>query len=500
MKSFAQRLICFFLFSFCFFIAAYADKVYDFDATCQQAYKEITSLRLANGQKLTAQARQENPDNLIPDLLDSYVDFFVLFFNEDPAELKVREPHFDQYLDKLGDGPDSSPFYNYSRAVVLIQQACVEIKFGERWSAGWDFRKAFSLIKDNKKKFPAFMPNNMLYGPMQIVAGTIPDGYKWLAGLFGIKGSISSGMALMQRVIDSDDVYAKLFANEAAFYYCYVMFYMQNQPEQVFKFINQRRFDLVNNHLLAYMAANLAINNKMNEYARSIIQNRNNSSAYMQTPVWNFELAYVQMRHLELADAIRNYEYYLSHFKGKFYVKDACEKLSWCYYLQGNMSAANNARQMVLKRGNTDTDADKEAYKNAKSGRWPNAVLLKARILNDGGYNDQAIALLQDKTAGDFSDPVDQLEFTYRTGRIYDDMNHNDSAVKHYLTAISLGENRTEYYASRAALQIGMIYEKQGNKAMAIQYYKKCLAMQNHDYKDSMDQKAKSGIARCSGE
>jgi tetratricopeptide (TPR) repeat protein len=499
MKSFAQRLICFFLFSFCFFIATYADKVYDFDATCQQAYKEITSLRLVNGQKLTAQARQQNPDNLIPDLLDSYIDFFILFFNEDPAELKIREPHFDNYLDKLDDGPDSSPFYNYSRAVVLIQQACVEIKFGERWSAGWDFRKAFSLIKDNKKKFPAFMPNNMLYGPMQVVAGTIPDGYKWLAGLFGIKGSISNGMALMQRVIDSNDVYAKLFANEAAFYYCYIMFYMQNQPDQVFKFINQRKFDLVNNHLLAYMAANLAINNRMNEYARSIIQNRNNSSAYMQTPVWNFELAYVQMRHLELADAIRNYEYFLSHFKGKFYVKDACEKLSWCYYLQGNMAAANNAKEMVLKRGNTDTDADKEAYKNAKSGRWPNVILLKARILNDGGYNDQAMALLQGKTANDFSDPVDQLEFTYRTGRIYDDMNRDDSAIKNYLTAIFLGESRTEYYASRAALQIGMIYEKQGNKTMAIQYYKKCLAMQDHDYKDSMDQKAKSGIARCNG-
>jgi tetratricopeptide (TPR) repeat protein len=499
MKSSVQRSICLLLFSFCFFIATYADKVYDFDATCQQAYKEITSLRLANGQKLTAQARQENPDNLIPDLLDSYVDFFILFFNEDPVELKAREHHFDDYFERLDDGPDSSPFYNYSRAVVLIQQACVEIKFGERWSAGWDFRKAFALIKENKKKFPAFMPNNMLYGPMQIVAGTIPDGYKWLAGLFGIKGSISSGMTLMQHVIDSDDVYAKLFANEAAFYYCYVMFYMQNQPEQVFKFINQRKFDLVNNHLLAYMAANLAINNKMNEYARSIIQNRNNSSAYMQTPVWNFELAYVQMRHLELSDAIRNYEYFLSHFKGKFYVKDACEKLSWCYYLQGNTAAADNARQMVLKRGSTDTDADKEAYKNAKSGRWPNVVLLKARILNDGGYNDQAIALLLDKTANGFSDPVDQLEFTYRTGRIYDDMNRDDSAVKNYLTAISLGENRTEYYASRAALQIGMIYEKQGNKPMAVQYYKKCLAMKDHDYKDSMDQKAKSGIARCSG-
>ena len=499
MKFPAQKFILFLLLFLVFCNASYAGKVYDFNATCQQAYNEIMSLRLESGQNLLAQARQQNPDNLIPDLLSCYADFFVLFFNEDPAELKIREPHFDDCLDKLEDGPDSSPFYNYSRAVVLIQKACVEIKFGERWSAGWDFRKAFSLVKENKKKFPSFVPNNMLYGPMQVVAGTIPDGYKWIAGLFGIKGSINNGMAVMKSVIISNDPFARLFADEAIFYYCYTMFYIQNEPDKVFQLISQKKLDVVNNHLLAYMAANLAINNKKNEYARSIIQNRNNSPAYMQTPVWNFELAYVQMRHLELTAAANNFEYFLSHFKGKFYKKDAYEKLSWCYYLLGNMQAANNARQMVLKKGNTDTDADKEANKNAKLGRWPNVLLLKARILSDGGYNEQAIALLQNKSANDFSDPADKLEFTYRTGRIYDDMNRDDVAIKNYLSAISLGENRTEYYASRAALQIGMIYEKQGNKSLAVQYYKKCLDMQNHDYKDSMDQKAKSGIARCTG-
>lgn len=432
-------------------------------------------------------------------MLDSYVDFFILFFNEDPAELKTRKPHFDEYLDKLSDGPDTSPFYNYCRSVVLIQEACVEIKFGERWSAGWDFRKAFSLVKDNKKKFPAFVPNNMIYGPMQVVAGTIPDGYKWLAGLFGIKGSISKGMALMQSVINSNDNYAKLFSTEAIFYYCYILFYIENQPQQVFQLINQKHLDLVNNHLMAYMTANLAINNKMNEYARSVISGRNNSPAYLQTPVWNFELAYVQLRHLELADATKNFEYFVAHFKGKFYLKDAYEKLAWCYYLQGNIAAANNTRLLVIKKGNTETDADKQAYKDAKSGRWPNITLLKARVLNDGGYNTQAIALLEDKSVNDFPDVADQLEFTYRTGRIYDDMNNDAAAIKYYLAAIELGENRTEYFASRAALQIGMIYEKQGRKGLALQYYNKCLAMQDHDYKDSMDQKAKSGIARCSG-
>ena len=94
---------------------------------------------------------------------------------------------------------------------------------------------------------------------------------------------------------------------------------------------------------------------------------------------------------------------FLSHFKGKFYVKDAWEKLAWCYYLQGNMTAANNARQMVLKKGSTDTDADKQANKDAKSARWPNTILLKARLLSDGGYNTQAMAMLEWKNSKRFS-------------------------------------------------------------------------------------------------
>jgi tetratricopeptide (TPR) repeat protein len=75
-----------------------------------------------------------------------------------------------------------------------------------------------------------------------------------------------------------------------------------------------------------------------------------------------------------------------------------------------------------------------------------------------------------------------------------------DDAIAFYLKAISIGEKRTEYYAARAALQIGMIYEKSGDKKTAISYFEKCLDMENHDYKNSLDQRAKSGIARCKGE
>src|SRR4051812_31424822 len=108
----------------------------------------------------------------------------------------------------------------------------------------------------------------MLYGPLEVAIGTVPTNYKWATSLFGMKGSISGGMTLMRNFLNSNDGWARLFSNEATFYYCYLKFYIENKPEEVFEFVQSRKLDVVNNHLFTYLAANLGINNKLNEYAK----------------------------------------------------------------------------------------------------------------------------------------------------------------------------------------------------------------------------------------
>ncbi len=305
---------------------------------------------------------------------------------------------------------------------------------------------------------------------------------------------------MMQSFVNSNDTTARFFFNEAAFYYCYLLFYIKNQPAEAFAFIKQKKLDVVNNHLFAFMAANLAINSKKTEFAKSILFNRNLSGDYLVMPVWNYELAFVKLNHLELAEAAKHLELFVRQFKGDFYLKDACQKLSWCYYLLGNAPAAERARKWVLSKGNTISDADNQAFREAKTGQYPHPLLLKARLLNDGGYNMEALAMLAGKTTTDFLKAEEKLEFNYRIARIYDDLGRYNDAIAAYGVAIRLGSKSKEYYASRAALQTGLIYEQQGDPDKAINYFQQCINMDNHDYKNSIDQKAKAGIARCNGE
>ena len=469
---------------------------FDFNAECRKAYEEIIKLRLSSGKRILDSERKSDPGNLIPYFLENYIDFFTLYFNEDPAEYRRRKPSIDQRLAIMKKGDPSSPFYLFTRSVIYFQWAAVEIKFGDRWDAAWSFRRSFLIGKENLDKFPDFQPGRMLQGSMQVAAGTIPPGYQWLSKLLGIQGTIEAGMKNLEEALNSNDPYAGIFHNEASFYFLYLKFYILNQRDEVFKYIHRQNWDLRNNYLFAYLVANLSLNNQNASVTEEVISHLNPDPGYLDMPLWDMQLGYAQADRIN-PEAIADLQRYIDRFKGNFYVKDVLQKISWMYYLQGETDKAKAARARLLVSGNTDTDADKQAQKEAESGRWPNEVLLRARLLDDGGYYSQALQALAGRKASSFPDAADRLEFEYRTGRIYDDLGREAEAMSAYQETLRLGESRHEYYGARAALQLGFIYEKRGDKKNALIYFKMVLAMRAHDYKNALDQKAKAGVERC---
>ncbi len=477
-----------------------AQKNFDFNPACQQAYSAILSLRVAEGQKILVQEKATHPDNLIPYFLDNYADFFSLFFNEDEDEFDKKSIYKTARLEVMKLGPKDSPWTLFTQAILQLQWAAIHIKFGEKWAAGWSMKAANDLIKENQKNFPNFTPNSLVLGPLRMVSGTIPKSYQWLSGIMGLKGNIAQGMQDLVSFMNRKDALSTTFHDEAVFYTCYLKFYIENKPDDALAIIQQQHLDVVNNLLFTYMAANLSLNNQQSANTKSFVLNRNTSANYLQIPIWDFELAYAKLYHLE-PDANQYFDRFLTHFKGKFYVKDAWLKFGWSYLLQNNLPQYYRCMEMVKTKGNTDTDADKKAMKDAKAGKMPNVLLLKARLLTDGGYTKEAYQLMVGKSTADFANIDDKLEFAYRVGRINEELGHYDIAVDAYLSTIKLGRDRTEYFAARAALEAGMIYETQKkNKQMAIAFYQQCLDLPDHDYKNSLDQKAKSGIARCTGQ
>mgnify|MGYP000207959370 CR=1 FL=1 len=464
----------------------------------QQIYESATSLRIPEARKLIAIEKKNNPNNLINYLLESYADFYQLFLTENPADYKKIYPEFERRIKLLESGPKQSPFYLYSIALVHLHKSVIAIRFDKNWEAALDFRKAYLLFKDNKKAFPSFSPNDVYYGFLTTVIGTIPKGYQWMANILGMSGKIKEGNALVLKYINTKDEYAKYCRNEALFFYPYLLMNFEGNEKKAFDYLNATPYDFKRNHLHAYMATNLYLNHQQSDKALDIAKNIEQSDAYLSLPFWQLEKGYIYINQLKFDNAQKSLTDFITTFKGQFYVKDAYEKLSWIYYLQGDTKKAAFYRNEVLQKGNQVTDADKLANQNAESDIWPNPILLKARLLSDGGYQNQAIQVIAGKNSKDFNTDADRTEFAYRLGRIYDLMGQSDQAIPFYKSAIEKGQALKEYFASRAALQLGIIFEKKGDFAKAIYFFNTCIDMKNHAFKNSIDQKAKSGIQRCS--
>jgi tetratricopeptide (TPR) repeat protein len=472
-------------------------KQYIWNEKSQQIYESITSLRIPEARRNLIIERNANPSNLVNEMLESYADFYELFLNEDITEYHKLNPQFEHRIKLFEAGPKNTPYYQYALGLEYLHKSITAIRFDKTWDGVWDFRKSYFMFKENKKAYPNFTPNELYCGVISTVVGTIPKGYQWIANILGLSGKISEGNAIVLKYINSKDELSKRSKNEALFIYPYLIMNFEGNAKKAFNFIETYPYDFKRNQMHAYMAANLYLNHQQSNKTLAIIAQIENNANYLPLPFWNYESGYAYLNELKLDKAQKYLTDFIQNFKGKFYVKDAYERLSWIAYFQGDLKKAAAYRKLVLSNGNLVTDADKQAYQNAKKGDWPNPVLLKARLLSDGGYQTQALNILAGKTSNDFLNEADKTEFAYRLGRIYDLMGQEETAIKYYISAIEKGEHQPEYFAARAALQIGNIYENKGQFAKAIEYYNICIDMKEHAFKNSLDQKAKSGIQRC---
>lgn len=491
-KAVLQTLFFSLLFSLQSFAVTY---YYDFNARCQQAYQAYTAFKIVEANKLLDAELKDHPNNLIAIYLYSYDDVFTLLFRGDPAELKRRRNNLSIRMNVLDKGDKNSPWYAYAKASLYFHWAAINIRFNDMTTGANLFRKSYNNLKENQSKFPNFKQNNILLGVAEGMIGTIPNNYKWMVSLLGFKGSVKSGNTKIINYLNDTDPDAQLLKEEAIVYYCYFKSILYSEPRLAFEYLDANKTDVRNNYLLAFTKANIALNNNKAALAESIINNRSKAGGYMEVPAFNFELGQAALFNLD-DDCITYFNRFLNSTKNNYFIKETYQKMSQYYWVTGNKAKADEYKNYCIKYGTAITDGDKQALRYAKNTNYPNATLLKIHLLCDGGNYQKANAVIVKYKKTDFPDEGDQLEFAYRNAQIYNAIGQKNLAIAYYEETIKTGSSRSEHYAARAALELGNIYEDQGQKATAIKWYNTCIDMKNHDYENSLEQKAKAALSR----
>ncbi|MCH8903056.1 MAG: tetratricopeptide repeat protein [Bacteroidetes bacterium] len=468
---------------------------FDFNVNCRNAYDAILQLKIKEGRRLIKREKKNNPDNIVPFFLENYIDFLLINVNNNYEEFKVLEKNRIRRLNKIRTGDRKSPYYLYFQAEIYMQWAISRLNFNQYLTAFLEMRKAYQLLTENAKKFPDFVANKKSLGMIHTVIGTIPDNFKWASNVMNLKGSIRQGTEEIEEAIAYSKTHDYIFAQETNITYVFLILYMQNDPERAWNMVQSDMFPLDENILHHFTAALIAFRTGHNDRCIEILENRPQGNEFMRMPFLDYLHGLAKLQRLD-DDANVYLEKYIKYFQGLNYVKNSYQKLAWFYLLKDDLPKYKAFMQQCKDHGNTLIDADKQAQKEAEKKEIPHTNLLKARLLSDGGYYKIALELLEGKSVDDFTRKRDKIEFTYRAGRIYDLWGKPDKAMGYYVTTIKNGGEESYYFAANAALMMGIIYEHKQNFSKAETYFHKCLAMKDHEYKNSIDMKAKAGLKR----
>ena len=492
-----QKWLC--LFSLTLFTLTLKAEVmtFDFNQNCQNAYTHLISLRLDKGLELLDKERKINKNNATIYWLSNYADFLKTFILEEEKHLKQLDHNQDQRIKQLQKADKNSPYYLFSQAEIKLQTAFARLKFEQYMKAFWEIRKAYKMLEKNQRLFPDFIPNQKSLGLIHALVGTVPDQYQWGMKILGFGGSIEQGMKEVSTFLKYTKEKNSVLYQEALLMQTFLLIYLDTKKEQAWQQVQQ--ISTKENLLNCMIVSNIAFRTGHSDYAIGILEKRPKGREYLDFYLLDYYLGTLKLNRLD-ADAAQYLERFVENFKGRHYIKDAYQKLAWAASVKGEKDDFKKMMQFAKTKGSKMVDADKQAHKAAQKAIPPHPTLLKARLLFDGGYYDQAVLVLKDKKETDFATNNEKLEYIYRRARIAEGQGKYPEAIERYEKSIArsatLVSTENDYFAPKACLQLGNIYEHQSNKSQAVTYYKKCLKYTDYEYKSSFDQQAKAGLNR----
>lgn len=476
---------------------AIAQKRFEWTPDLRAAYQKILSLRFQEAENNLSRVRKNDPDNMLTLHVENYLDFFHVYLNEDETEFKKLEKNKDLRLSRIEkEGDRNSPYYLFLQADIRLHWALARLKFEQFSTAFFETNKAFKLLTENEKKFPAFMPNKKDLGILHAMTGTIPGNYKWAVDwLSSLEGTISEGRSELEEVITYAQKNDFIYEQEIYVYYAYLLLHLDNDSDEAWKVINTARLNPAENPLACFIMANVAMRTDRGNEAIAFLEKRPAGKQFYPFYYLDYMQGLAKLQRLD-EDADDYLLRYVNNFKGRNFIKDAYQKLAWHSLINGDQAAYEKYMGLCKSKGYTIVGSDKSAYDEAKSGLMPAVDLLKARLLFDGGHFHQAYDLLKNKKPDDYFSEKNQLEFSYRMGRITHKLGRYGEALHFYQTAIDRGGKSAWYFACRAALEKGHILEAQGKNSLAIEAYRQCLSMSPNDHKTGLHQQAKAGLKR----
>jgi hypothetical protein len=490
------RYTALFIITLCTLTTCISQDYCAFDPDVQDIYQHIVNLDL---ELATSQLgnKAETSSNKAYILLENEIDFYYLFIHEELSEFQKRKSLKTKRLKHIEQSGLSGEWKRFLRAEILLQWSLIYFKMQEDFKAFQSIRESVLILEENARLFPDFMYTYKSLGVLHTLLSTIPEDFKWAAKLLGLEGDLQTGKYELQKYIEKAEPVRDVFLNESYAAMSFVISYLENKPDQAYKYWMKKLGTTRVNALLVMLQCKLALKAGYNDAAILALQTLSHQEK-QKLPYLYFltGLTFLQKLNIRAAD---QFHLFLRYNKGSSYVKEAFQKLAWTSLIKSDTGMYRLYITNCLLKGRELTDEDKQAKFEAQSGQIPDVLLLKARLLSDGAYGTEAYSLLAPLKSKYYNDPEKRLECAYRLGRLSQMNKVYTSALEYYQDVLKFDPDRRSYMSSNALLQSGLISEGLFKYSDARVFFEHVLDTSPEQYKRSLHQKAKAGLARLRG-
>jgi tetratricopeptide (TPR) repeat protein len=495
----ARALIVFLLLFICSTAQAEQQSVFHLTPGCLEAQKHIAALRLQKAKAILAVEKKSLPHNAAVAFLENTLDYYQIVTSQDFSLLKPAENARNKRVEALKRIPASSPFLLYTQSEMHLQWAFLKIFHEHYIGAMLDFRTAYNLAVENQKKFPAFKAGNKTIGLFKALVGSTPDNYKWVLSAVGLKGNFDEGMTMIEQYVHSNPSDEFILDEQMAVFY-YGLFQMNfGDKQKAWEFVKKHTNDYKSNLISSYLRAYVGMKSGHNEDAINTLAERPKSTDYEPFYVLDYLYGQAKLNRLD-EDAEQPLKRFVSFYKGKFLMKDAYRRISWHYLLRGEKDKYEVYKALSQRYGSSNSEEDKYIQKEAQLGRTPEVILIKARLLFDGGYYNKAEETIKQINPEKTTDIYVKLEYHYRYARILHEQNKLHKAIDYYSYVVKYSPVNTPYYfAPNSCLQMGYIYQKLGFNQIAKSHFNNVSLYSKAEYVDGLKLKAKIELEKIDG-
>lgn len=400
---------------------------------------------------------------------------------------------YEQWIEQITNRrlPADDAYGRFVHAEAHLQWSFVCVRFGREIDGATHLRRAYQIAEDLRKEFPDFVPVRKTYGILQVILGAVPDRYSWLLALFGMEGSIENGLGALQ---DRQLLQSQLKA-EAKLLYALIQGFILQRPDSG-RLALEKWSEGPDYLIRLYVKALLAMKDAQSEIALSCLARLPDNTETVPLHFAKYLLGEIHLHKAEYTTAISYYRHFIDEFKGNNFRKAAWYKMGLCCWLNGHELEARQYFERARQEGTVLSEADRAAASELARPGYPNIPLTKARFAMDGGYYSRARSILDSVSRTDLISKQDQVEYFYRKARLEHALNQHLAAKLFYRQTIDMAGDEPWYFAPNACLQLGYLLLSENDVDGARQYFRRALTYRRHQYKNSIDSKARSALNR----